>query len=194
MKNLTKVLEEAVGQANTTDQKDLLNFVRAKSAAFEAAQDATAVDTILVAAVSANSITQEGKDILFTAVQKSLAMSTAESNPSPSTEDPTETVTTVSESAAANIPNDNMEQAASPSAEGSVGPGRTSARGVGTAILTAGSYTAGITAGLFWLLILYLLATWIAVGSLSSIQFREDIYQKYNTTLNEIMELKNLKL
>lgn len=168
MKGLTKILEEAIGQSSTADRKDLLNFVRTKSAEFEAVPDATAVEVILATAVSTASITQQGKDILAAAVQNFSAIRSP----------------TIRES----------NQLASPPAADSADPAWTSARGVGTVILTASSYTAGITAGLLWLLILYLLATWTAVGSLSSIQFREDIYQKYNTTLNQIVELKNLKI
>ena len=60
-------------------------------------------------------------------------------------------------------------------------------------VLNAGSITAITTAGLLWLLTLYLAATWLAVGSLSSIQFRDDIKKEYNTTLQEILKLKNLQ-
>lgn len=74
MKNITKRLQESASKAGAAIRKDLLNFVNAKSPEFEAAQDATAIETILNAAVSANSITQEGKSILFNAVQKYLAM------------------------------------------------------------------------------------------------------------------------
>ncbi|MGH8611459.1 MAG: hypothetical protein ACREYF_05290 [Gammaproteobacteria bacterium] len=52
MTNLTKILQEAVGQSSTADRKELLNFVRAKSAEFEAVPGAPAVEAILVAAVS----------------------------------------------------------------------------------------------------------------------------------------------
>lgn len=218
---MTKILQEAVGEARAADQNNLLNFVDAKSSEFEAAQDATAIETILNAAVSANSITQEGKSILFTAVQKSLAMDAPSNQMQTDAEDPAETRTstneqpevtemtggnknqpatspsgenqpdsitsTVDKSEAAEIPNDNMKKAVSHGWTSGTGTG------AGTAIINAGSYTAITTGGLLWLLALYLGATWLAVGSLSSIQFRDDIEHKYNTTLNETLKLKDLQ-
>jgi len=48
--------------------------------------------------------------------------------------------------------------------------------------------TPGTLSGLLWLLVLYFFSTWITIGSLSSIQFGEDIYKKFNTNFYEILK------
>jgi hypothetical protein len=159
MKNITQILQESTSKADPNIRESLLNFVNAKSPEFEAAQDAIAIEAILNEAVSANSITQEGKSFLLNAVQNYLA-----TNPSGTdTGDPNKTKTKSDESSVDKV-------------------------------LNAGSITAITTAGLLWLLTLYLAAIWLAVGSLSSIQFRDDIENKYNTTLNETLKLKDLQV
>lgn len=99
----------------------------------------------------------------------------------------------VDKSETAEIPNENKKKTASTPAPDLPDTERAYGRSAGTAILNAGSITAITTAGLLWLLALYLGATWLAVGSLSSIQFRDDIENKYNTTLNETLNLKDLQ-
>lgn len=224
MKNLTEILEEAVSQSSITDKQDLLNFVRDKRAEFETAPDVTAVEVILNAAVSANSITQEGKDILLAAVQKSLesdiklSQSGSQTDAVTSTIDQAEVLELASENdvqlasppndentsgsstatgnefVEAKIPDDNIIKAGATPPTDSIDPGPTTgSSSTGAAILNAGSYTASVTGGLLWLIVLYLGAPWLAIGSLSSIQFRDDIEHKYKTTINEILELTDIQ-
>src|SRR5690349_7373367 len=55
------------------------------------------------------------------------------------------------------------------------------------ATLSALSDFAGYSIGLVWILGLYVATTWIAVGTLSSIQFRDDVRGEYTSTVDALM-------
>lgn len=219
MKDLNKILEEVVSGSSNAEQNKLLNFIEAKKAEFESASDEIAVEAILNAAISANSITQEEKSILFTAVLKSFStdaksiqsqedavdltvteiplevseLPIGNSNQSSSSTSGKKTSDSVRPavdvSAAAVIANDNIKKPTFASLTDTADPGY----GTGSKFMKYGAYTANTTGGLSWLLTLYVGATWLAIGSLSSIQFRDDIENKYHTTINQMIELKNLQ-
>lgn len=75
----------------------------------------------------------------------------------------------------------------------SIDPVLKPAQGPGAALLKASTYPASVTGGLLWIFSLYLLAPWLAVGSLSSIQFRDEIQNKFSTTLPDILELADIQ-
>jgi hypothetical protein len=225
MQNLTKILEEVVSRSITADQNKLRNFIEANKAEFESAPDEIAVEAILNAAVSANSITLDEKDILIVDVQKSLTMNTISDQPQENAEYSTETAPSnepdvselpdgnpdqpasstsgentseyitpevnVSESAA--ISNVNIMKPALVSTADSADLCSPSNEGFFAKTLKFGKNTSNTIGGLFWLLALYMGATWLAIGSLSSIQFRVKIENDNHTTVNRMIGLKDLQ-
>ncbi|HRB97135.1 MAG TPA: helix-turn-helix transcriptional regulator [Nitrosomonas sp.] len=185
--NITHILQETVNKANAADQEDLLKFVNDKSSEFEAAEDEAAIEMILNAAVSDNLITADWKSILLSAVKEFWAM---DSRNSIKAEIP---IDKIDKSEIVDTPEQNKKETAPAAKPDPVNTGRVYGGGAGAAIMNAGPITLITTGGLLWLLALYLGATWLAVGSLSSIQFRDDIENNYKTTLNNILDLKNLK-
>ena len=165
MNGLTTILERAASDAG--DPVALRTFITGKRDELEAAADVTAIEELLRAAVSANTIAQHDKEILM-AGTKEFARTGARSE----TEGQPESPPATGDAAEPVPPDAKIPDAPVPASAGTL-------KGVGTGV----SYVAGLV----WLVVLYALSTWIAVGSLSSIQFRDDFENKYHISLDQIV-------
>ena len=190
MKNLTETLEEAVGQFDSAGREDLIKFVRTYSTQFEAAAaDEKAVEDIIAAAVGAESISPQGAACLQTAVKTFFG--TDKIDPQPVIPvDAGDQSSVANNTVGVPSPYITASQSGAPADTRDSTPSESEQKLVRRKTVVT-SISGGV-GGLVWLLTLYVVAAWVAIGSLSSIQFRDEITQKHHTTYLQVMDLTNL--
>lgn len=172
MDGLSKKIEEGIDRLDILDRDILLDFIKTNGAQIDKAVDEDEIEELLNRELSGDLITQDSRNNIISFVKKIVQ----------------DYINSVAQPALVGA-SEKLIEADKPVSELIRATDETK-KPLHTAPVTK-ELVFSVAGGLFWLVALYFLATWVSIGSLSSIQFRDDIDQKYHATLLQVKNLKN---